>query len=72
MASSADDQAQPTFPSIEELDSAAEAAAAAFGAAADLDALAIAAQALIGKGLGAGDEPFEDRWREQVGAGWGA
>ncbi|GAC50656.1 phenylalanine--tRNA ligase subunit alpha [Gordonia aichiensis] len=42
MASSADDQAQPTFPSIEELDSAAEAAAAAFGAAADLDALAIA------------------------------
>ena len=39
MASSADDQAQPTFPSTEELDAAADAAAAAFAAAADLDAV---------------------------------
>ena len=48
MASSADDQAQPTFPSTEELDAAADAAAAAFAAAADLDALAAAKTAHLG------------------------
>ncbi len=48
MASSADDQAQPTFPSTEELDAAADAAAAAFAAAADLDALAAAKSAHLG------------------------
>ena len=48
MASSADDHAQPTFPSTEELDVAADAAAAAFAAAADLDALAAAKTAHLG------------------------
>jgi len=48
VASSADDHAQPTFPSTAELDAAADAAAAAFAAAADLDALAAAKTAHLG------------------------
>lgn len=48
MASSADDQAQPTFPQPQELAAAADAAVAAFAAADDLESLTAAKTAHLG------------------------